>query len=205
MARSQCRPRVPPGRGAALRSGAVSPGDRLDARAICPDAVALSRIGGSRRPKRKVTPMSTPVVQHLRRRMSILPQRDRWKSRFEIRELWAYTRAVIEAAQLMFEVYPKYSAAAAGGALRNASHQSSGRLAGHNDAPATDHERPSPTALGVCDGLRHDAGLAPEQSAGKSDGSSLDGFVYSRLSRCSAPKLKRLLIRQPVANVLAMF
>jgi len=118
-----------------------------------------------------------------------------------IRELWAYTRAVTEAAQLMFEVYPKYSAAAVG----RCSHRSSGRLAGHNDAPATDHERPSPTALGVCDGLRDRARLAPEQSARKSDGSSLDGFVYSRLSRCSAPKLKQLLIREPVAIVLEMF
>src|ERR1700728_3875795 len=104
MARSQCRPRVPPGRGAALRSGAVSPGDRLDARAICPDAVALSRIGGSRRPKRKATPMRTPVVQHFRR-LSILPRRDRWKK--PIRKLWAYTNAVIEAAPLIFEGDPK--------------------------------------------------------------------------------------------------
>src|ERR1700677_883288 len=101
----------------------------------------------------------------------------------------------------MFEVYPKYSTAAAGGALRNA------RIKAPDDGqgittPATDHERPSPTALGVYDGLRDRASLAPEQSAGKSDGSSLDGFVYLCLSRCSAPKLKRLLVREPIAIVL---
>jgi hypothetical protein len=50
-------------------------------------------------------------VQHFRRRLSILPQRDLWKSPFE--NSGAYTREVIGAAPLMFEGYPKYSAAPA--------------------------------------------------------------------------------------------
>jgi hypothetical protein len=82
----------------------------------------------------------------------------------------------------MFEGYPKYSAAAAAALSEMPRTKGPDDFTGHDDEPATDHGRPSPNVLGVCDGLHDRATLAPEQSAGKSDGSSLDGFVYARLS-----------------------